>query len=85
MKVHCIRISNFTSVVVCGSVLQCVAMCYSVSQCIGMQCVAESVAQCAAVCCSVLQTLLQGNAFKRRPRASGFHSSYINSQKSACY
>jgi len=39
-------------VAVCCSVLQCAAVCCSVLQCVAMCC---SVLQCAAVCCSVLQ------------------------------
>jgi len=39
-------------VVVCCSVLQCVAVCCSVLQCVAVCC---SVLQCVAVCCSVLQ------------------------------
>jgi len=39
-------------VVVCCSVLQCVAVCCSKLQCVAVCC---SVLQCVAVCCSVLQ------------------------------
>ena len=61
---------NHMAVLVCCSVLQCVAVCCSVLQCVAvstaykphgclgmLQCVAVccSVLQCVAVCCSVLQ------------------------------
>jgi len=42
------------SVLLCCSVLQCVAVCCSVLQCVAVCC---SVLQCVAVCCSVLQIL----------------------------
>jgi len=46
------RASCNRRMLVCCSVLQCVAMCFSVLQCAAVCC---SVVQCVAVCCSVVQ------------------------------
>jgi len=48
--------SAYGSIVVCCSVLQCVAVCRNVLQCGAVCC---SVLQCVAVCCSVFTTQIK--------------------------